>query len=409
MTPSRAPRSVRAARRVADLRAARPRRRSSSAAPSAKKARNRLSGDQKGAHASSVPGKGWAVERVERPDPDPRLPFESVALNARMRPSGEMRGTSIVATSGGRTISKRTARGGFGARWTKPTAQGRGRDERRGEPPGELLAVLAPRDDGRRQPGLRAALGDPLQLQHHVVRRLPAVARDPWRGSLDDPVERRRDHRLDRRDRRRVRVQDRADQAAPGSSPWNAFFPVSHLVEHAAEREDVAARVGLVALELLGRHVLERPEDRAARRSAAALLGAVGRPSPATAAPAARRRACARPKSSSFTPVFVSMTLPGLRSRWTMPCAVRRVERVGDLDRRSRSACVGRQRALAEAVRQRLALEQLHDEVVGPVLVADVVERADVRVVERRDRPRLALEALRAARRSDDRSRPAGP
>ena len=28
----------------------------------------------------------------------------------------------------------------------------------------------------------------------------------------------------------------------------------------------------------------------------------------------------ASPKSSSFTPDFVSMTLPGFRSRWTMPC-----------------------------------------------------------------------------------------
>jgi len=28
----------------------------------------------------------------------------------------------------------------------------------------------------------------------------------------------------------------------------------------------------------------------------------------------------ARPKSSNFTPDFVSMMFPGLRSRWTMPC-----------------------------------------------------------------------------------------
>ena len=29
--------------------------------------------------------------------------------------------------------------------------------------------------------------------------------------------------------------------------------------------------------------------------------------------------ALARPKSSSFAPAFVSITLPGLRSRWTSP------------------------------------------------------------------------------------------
>jgi hypothetical protein len=63
-------------------------------------------------------------------------------------------------------------------------------------------------------------------------------------------------------------------------------------------------------------------------------------------------------------------------------------ERVGDL--RAVFQDVGeRQRTFGEAIRQRLAVEELHDQVA----VADVVERADVRVVELRDRLRLALEA----------------
>ena len=47
-------------------------------------------------------------------------------------------------------------------------------------------------------------------------------------------------------------------------------------------------------------------------------LASVGRavePKPPSPAPGR-----ARPKSSSFAPLFVSITLPGLRSRWTMPC-----------------------------------------------------------------------------------------
>src|SRR5262249_7484523 len=43
---------------------------------------------------------------------------------------------------------------------------------------------------------------------------------------------------------------------------------------------------------------------------------------------------------------------------------------------------------------ERLALQVLEHEVVDPALVTDVVEHADVGVVEGRDRPRLALEAL---------------
>jgi hypothetical protein len=39
----------------------------------------------------------------------------------------------------------------------------------------------------------------------------------------------------------------------------------------------------------------------------------------------------ANPKSSSFAPLFVGMTLDGFKSRCTLP--VRLVQRIGDLDR----------------------------------------------------------------------------
>ena len=53
-----------------------------------------------------------------------------------------------------------------------------------------------------------------------------------------------------------------------------------------------------------------------------------------------------------------------------------------------------RQRALRQPVRERLAFEILHDEVRGAVLLAHVVQRADVRMIELRDRARLAVEPL---------------
>ena len=53
-----------------------------------------------------------------------------------------------------------------------------------------------------------------------------------------------------------------------------------------------------------------------------------------------------------------------------------------------------RQRPLGQAVGQRLAFQILHDQVVGAVLVSDVVERADVGMIQRRDGPRFAVEAL---------------
>ena len=101
----------------------------------------------------------------------------------------------------------------------------------------------------------------------------------------------------------------------------------------------------------------------------------------------------ARPKSSSLTPDFVSITLPGFRSRCTMPCrcALSSASAISIPNRRSCSAGSG---PFAEAIRQRLALEVLHDEVLGLALAPDVVERADVRVRDLRDRLRLALEPL---------------
>ena len=190
---------------------------------------------------------------------------------------------------------------------------------------------------------------------------------------------------------RRVRVHDRARSGSPGSCPRT---PASgqHLVEHRAEREDVGARIGLLALELLGRHVLQRAEDRALRgQIGGVVVGSIDE----TAAP---RRLAPRLRQPEVEQLgarpSVSMMLPGLRSRWTMPGAVRLVERIGDLDRRSAAPGRAAARPSASRVGERLALEMLHHQEVDAVLAADVVERADVRVVQRGDRAGLALEAF---------------
>ena len=50
--------------------------------------------------------------------------------------------------------------------------------------------------------------------------------------------------------------------------PSNAARPGEHLVEHAAERVEVGAAVDGIARDLLGRHVLGRPEDGEAAQRA---------------------------------------------------------------------------------------------------------------------------------------------
>ena len=72
---------------------------------------------------------------------------------------------------------------------------------------------------------------------------------------------------------------------------------------------------------------------------------------------------------------------------------VRRVERVGDVDR-ERQQLLERQRIAVDRFLERSAFEQLQNEKRFPVVFADLVDRADVRVAERRRRSRLAEQPL---------------
>jgi len=88
------------------------------------------------------------------------------------------------------------------------------------------------------------------------------------------------------------------------------------------------------------------------------------------------------------------------------PLFVRPLERVGDL-RAVPEHLVGRKRPLLDPIGERLAFDHLHDEEMRALLVTDVEEGADVRMIERRDRLRLTLESsaelfvLRDARGKD--------
>jgi hypothetical protein len=68
-------------------------------------------------------------------------------------------------------------------------------------------------------------------------------------------------------------------------------------------------------------------------------------------------------------------------------------ERVGDLNRRVKSL-VDRQRALRQALCQRLAVEKLHDEIRHASLIAHVVQRTDVWMIEARDAAGFAVESI---------------
>src|SRR5215469_13284669 len=99
----------------------------------------------------------------------------------------------------------------------------------------------------------------------------------------------------------------------------------------------------------------------------------------------------ARPKSSSFAcPRLVTKILAGLMSRPDDVFAVSRVERVCDLDALvEQGLCV--QRAPFDLALEGDTLEKLHGDERLPILLADVVDGADIGVVQRRSCLRFAL------------------
>ena len=165
-----------------------------------------------------------------------------------------------------------------------------------------------------------------------------------------------------------------------------------HLVEHGAEREDVRARVHGAALGLLGRHVGGRAEEHAPPRSRAGTL-CVGahRVDPDGSRTGT---SLARPKSSTLTwPDSVIITFAGLTSRWTMPAAWA-AARPRATSTAMRSASGTARRPARQPLPQALALHALHRDPGAPLgVLADVVDRDDVGVVQGRGGSRFLQEA----------------
>jgi hypothetical protein len=55
---------------------------------------------------------------------------------------------------------------------------------------------------------------------------------------------------------------------------------------------------------------------------------------------------------------------------------------------------LGRKRTLPQTRGQRFAFQKFHDQVIDSAMAADIVERADIGMVQRRNRAGLAIEAL---------------
>ena len=210
------------------------------------------------------------------------------------------------------------------------------------------------------------------------------VLRALFEATANDLAERAREMRGPVLEGRRVLVQDRAHgvrRRRSGEGP----APGEHLVQDAAEREDVGAVVGRVPPYLLGGHVAHRahnhPRARSVRHRRRRLgLGLLQRRSQLRETEVqdlddtgARDEHVPRFEVAVHDPLFV-----------------RRGQALGDLDA-DLDGLPGRQAAAHEKLAQRLAFKQLGDEERRALVRPDVVDRQNVRVVESACRLRFHL------------------
>ena len=159
--------------------------------------------------------------------------------------------------------------------------------------------------------------------------------------------------------------------------------PLDHFVEHQADAPDVGAVIDRLAARLLRRHVGDGSHHdalpRAGHRGHVRLVR--GRRSHLGEAEIEDLHVTARSDED----------VGGFDVAVDDARGMRGVQRVGDLDPTS-STVSSLEWTGGEPILQRRALQILHDDERSPVLLADVVDRADVWVVQRRRRPRFARE-----------------
>ena len=235
--------------------------------------------------------------------------------------------------------------------------------------------------------------------------------RDDLRGRVPWRLERSSPGRAGRRAPRRLEAGPQATWPATPRPPRRASCGASgrkradrgrRLVQLAAQQVDRVRRLEREPPRRAsgtGSRRTSRRRSRAWRPRPRPAPGTCTRPFRSACRP---RSACplrdmrAMPKSETFArPSSSKRMLAGFRSRWMSPCSCACASPAATSAAIVPRLGVRQRAALAETLLERAARQVLEDHERPPALASVVVETADVRMRQRGDGPRLALEALR--------------
>ena len=229
-------------------------------------------------------------------------------------------------------------------------------------------------------------LAQPGEVAREVGGRGEAVFRVLLQAAVDEPAQRRGRARVEPRHVLGLLADDGGERLRAGRA-LERTLPRRHLVEDGAERELVGAEVERAAARLLGRHVADRAEHdtrpRVGRGRRLQLRLGVGQ---------GRGELGETEVEDLDEAVLRDHHVLGLEVPVHDPRRVGLGEPVRELRGEVQRLARG-ERAARDQLAQRAALDELHGDVAHAVVGADVEERDDVGVVERRGGARLLLEA----------------
>ena len=245
---------------------------------------------------------------------------------------------------------------------------------------------------GQRRHGVRRSAVAPRPAQ--IGQQIPTGLVPHPLVLLECLVERMRqlvgDLRIEPHRRQRRLVQDLVPDDPLGGAGERQLAG-RHLVEHHAEGEKIGASVQRLATNLLRRHVGDRTHRGAGARQGVIRHG--GRHLGLGVRPRFRGQLGEAEVEDLHIAALGDEDVGRLDVAMDDPGLVGSVERIGHLDAQLEDL-LQHQRLTRDPILERLPLEILHDQKGLAVLLTDVVDGADMRVVQNRGGPRLALEAL---------------